>query len=122
MARVISLIRRSTQFSVIDDTFGQLVYKGLEINLDEHSVTTEKGTFELPHKEFELLLYLARNQGKILTKKQIYEAVWNEEYCFDDANIMVMISKLRKKIEPDSDKPSIIQTVKGVGYRFSKEV
>lgn len=97
VARVISLIRRSTQFSVIDDTFGQLVYKGLEINLDEHSVTTEKGTFELPHKEFELLLYLARNQGKILTKKQIYEAVWNEEYCFDDANIMVMISKLRKK-------------------------
>ena len=122
VARVISLIRRSTQFSVIDDTFGQLVYKGLEINLDEHSVTTEKGTFELPHKEFELLLYLARNQGKILTKKQIYEAVWNEEYCFDDANIMVMISKLRKKIEPDSDKPSIIQTVKGMGYRFSKEV
>ena len=42
VARVISLIRRSTQFSVIDDTFGQLVYKGLEINLDEHSVTTEK--------------------------------------------------------------------------------
>mgnify|MGYP002795187277 FL=1 len=122
VARVISLIRRSTQFSVIDDTFGQLVYKGLEINLDEHSVTTEKGTFELPHKEFELLLYLARNQGKILTKKQIYEAVWKEEYCFDDANIMVMISKLRKKIEPDSDKSSVIQTVKGMGYRFSKEV
>ena len=122
VARVISLIRRSTQFSVIDDTLGKLVYKGLEINLDDHSVTTEKGTFELPNKEFELLLYLARNQGKILTKKQIYEAVWNEEYCFDDANIMVMISKLRKKIEPDSDKPSIIQTVKGMGYRFSKEV
>ena len=122
VARVISLIRRFTQFSVIDDTLGKLVYKGLEINLDEHSVTTEKGTFELPNKEFELLLYLARNQGKILTKKQIYEAVWNEEYCFDDANIMVMISKLRKKIEPDSDKPSIIQTVKGMGYRFSKEV
>ena len=119
---VISLIRRFTQFSVIDDTLGKLVYKGLEINLDEHSVTTEKGTFELPNKEFELLLYLARNQGKILTKKQIYEAVWKEEYCFDDANIMVMISKLRKKIEPDSDKSSVIQTVKGMGYRFSKEV
>ena len=122
VARVISLIRRFTQFSVIDDTLGKLVYKGLEINLDEHSVTTEKGTFELPNKEFELLLYLARNQGKILTKKQIYEAVWKEEYCFDDANIMVMISKLRKKIEPDSDKSSVIQTVKGMGYRFSKEV
>lgn len=70
VARVISLIRRFTQFSVIDDTLGKLVYKGLEINLDEHSVTTEKGTFELPNKEFELLLYLARNQGKILTKNR----------------------------------------------------
>ena len=52
----------------------------------------------------------------------IRKQIEKEEYCFDDANIMVMISKLRKKIEPDSDKPSIIQTVKGMGYRFSKEV
>lgn len=122
VARVVSLIRRFTRFNTIDSSLGNLTYKGLEINLDEHSVTTANGTFELPNKEFELLLYLARNQGKILTKKQIYEAVWQEDYCFDDANIMVMISKLRKKIEPDSGEPYIIQTVKGMGYRFNKEV
>lgn len=121
-ARVISLIRRCGYLDSINNSSGELVYKGLKINLDEHSVTTEKGTFELPNKEFELLLYLARHQGKILTKKQIYEAVWKEEYCFDDANIMVMISKLRKKIESESGGLPIIQTVKGMGYRFNKEV
>ena len=109
-ARVISLIRRCGYLDSINNSSGELVYKGLKINLDEHSVTTEKGTFELPNKEFELLLYLARHQGKILTKKQIYEAVWKEEYCFDDANIMVMISKLRKKIESESGGLPIIQT------------
>lgn len=121
-ARVISLIRRCGYLDSINNSSGELVYKGLKINLDEHSVTTEKGAFELPNKEFELLLYLARHQGKILTKKQIYEAVWKEEYCFDDANIMVMISKLRKKIESESGGLPIIQTVKGMGYRFNKEV
>ena len=122
IARVNSLIRRYTRFKAENDSIKVLVYEGLEINVDEHSVITANGNFELSNKEFELLLYLARNQGKILTKKQIYEAVWQEEYCYDDANIMVMISKLRKKIEADSSAPSIIQTVKGIGYRFSKEV
>lgn len=122
IARVISLIRRYTRFNNMDPSDGILSYKGLKINLNERSVTTERGTFELPNKEFELLLYLARNQGKIVTKKQIYEAVWQEEYCYDDASIMVMISKLRKKIEANSSAPAIIQTVKGIGYRFNREI
>lgn len=121
-ARVNSLIRRYTRFKTEEDSAKVLVYEGLKINRDEYRVTTVNGTYELSNKELELLLYLARNQGKILTKKQIYEAVWQEEYCYDDANIMVMISKLRKKIETDSSAPAIIQTVRGIGYRFSKEV
>lgn len=121
-ARVNSLIRRYTRFKTEEDSANVLVYEGLKINRNEHRVITVNGTYELSNKEFELLLYLAHNQGKILTKKQIYEAVWQEEYCYDDANIMVMISKLRKKIEMDSSAPAIIQTVRGIGYRFSKEV
>lgn len=122
LARVASLIRRYTVLNEMDAFQGVLSYTGLEINLDERSVTTERGTFELPNKEFELLLYLAHHQGRIMTKKQIYEAVWQEEYCYDDANIMVMISKLRKKVEPDPASPTVIQTVKGIGYRFNKEL
>ena len=80
IARVVSLIRRYTRFNHTEPDDGVLSFKGLKINLNEHCVTTERGTFELPNKEFELLLYLAHNQGKIVTKKQIYEAVWQEEF------------------------------------------
>jgi len=69
-----------------------------------------------------LLYFLALHKGRIFTKKQIYTHVWNDEYAFDDSNIMPFISKLRKKIEPDADDPVYIQTVWGVGYRFNQEV
>ena len=122
LARVFSLVRRYTVLNGADASGGVLSYDGLRIDLDERSVTTGQGTFELPNKEFELLVYLARHQGRIMTKKQIYEAVWQQEYCYDDATIMVMISKLREKVEPDPASPTVIQTVKGVGYRFNKEL
>ncbi len=76
---------------------------------------------ELTGKEFDLLSFLASNKGRVFTKKQIYTQVWEDEYAFDDSNIMSFISKLRKKIEPDLDHPSYILTVRGVGYRFNKE-
>ena len=68
------------------------------------------------------LLYCAKNQGKILTKKQIYENVWGDEYLYDDSNIMAVISRLRKKLEAAPSSPKYIQTIKGIGYRFNKEV
>lgn len=122
IARVVSLIRRYTRFNPTGDTPHQLNYQGLAIDLDSRSVTTVQGTFELPPKEFDLLLYCAKNQGRILTKQQIYEEVWGEPYIYDDSNIMAIISRLRKKIEPDTALPKYIQTVKGIGYRFNKEV
>lgn len=67
-------------------------------------------------------MFLAKNQGRILTKQQIYENVWGEAYVYDDSNIMAIISRLRKKIEEDPGSPRYIQTVKGIGYRFSREV
>src|SRR5699024_12049215 len=69
----------------------------------------------------DLLFFLATNKGRVFTKKQIYTQVWDDEYAFDDSNIMSFISKLRKKIEPDPEQPFYIQTVRGVGYRFNKE-
>ena len=95
---------------------------GLEIDPEARLVTAENGTFELPPKEFDLLLYCAKNQGKILTKKQIYENVWGDEYFYDDSNIMAVISRLRKKLEAAPSSPKYIQTIKGIGYRFNKEV
>ena len=122
IARIISLIRRYTRFNSAGSHSQPLSYKGLTIDFDSRSVTTQNGIFELPPKEFNLLLFCAKNQGRILTKQQIYEEVWGEPYVFDDSNIMAIISRLRKKIEPDSGTPLYIQTVKGIGYRFNKEV
>lgn len=97
IARVLSLIRRYTRFNGLDGAVQQLDFDGLKIDLDSRSVTGVNGTFELPPKEFDLLLFCAKNQGKILTKQRIYEEVWGEEYCYDDSNIMAIISRVRKK-------------------------
>lgn len=122
IARIVSLIRRYTRFNQQAENIQKLNFDGLQIDLENRSITTENGTFELPPKEFDLLLYCAKNQGRIVTKQQIYEAVWEEDYCYDDSNIMAIISRLRKKLETNPSSPKYIQTVKGIGYRFNKEV
>ena len=122
IARVLSLIRRYTRLNPSGDHSQPLAYQGLTIDMDSRSVITQNGTFELPPKEFDLLLFCAKNQGRILTKQQIYEEVWGEAYVYDDSNIMAIVSRLRKKIELDPGTPYYIQTVKGIGYRFNKEV
>lgn len=121
IARILSLIRRYTRFNQEDE---QQTYDfdGLSIDFNNRSIDTVNGDYELPPKEFDLLLLLAQNQGKILTKQQIYEKVWGEEYVYDDSNIMAIISRLRKKIEENPSSPRYIQTVKGIGYRFNREV
>lgn len=122
IARILSLVRRYTRFNQSEGLPQQLDFDGLRIDMDTRSITTINGTFELPPKEFDLLLLLAKYQGKILTKQRIYEEVWGEEYCYDDSNIMAIISRLRKKLEENPGKPKYIQTIKGIGYRFNKEV
>lgn len=122
IARVLSLIRRYTRFNQKDGQPVQFDFDGLTIHFDSRSITSVNGDFDLPPKEFDVLMFLAKNQGKILTKRQIYEEVWGEEYVYDDSNIMAIISRLRKKIEETPGNPRYIQTVKGIGYRFHKEV
>lgn len=121
IARIISLIRRYTHFNQ-SEVQGKIEFEGLNIDIDSRSVTSVNGIFELPPKEFDLLLFCAKHQGKILTKQQIYEAVWKEPYVYDDSNIMAIISRIRKKIEENPSNPKYIQTIKGIGYRFNKEV
>ena len=122
IARIISLIRRYTRFNQAEGIPQQLDFDGLKIDIDNRTIITGNGTFELPPKEFDVLLLLAKYQGKILTKQRIYEEVWGEEYCYDDSNIMAIISRLLKKLEENPGTPKYIQTIKGIGYRFNKGV
>ena len=121
IARVGSLIRRYTFLGNIQAR-GILEFDGMVIDTASRLAKVDGKDIELVGKEYDILLFCARNQGKILTKKQIYEEVWEEEYVYDDNTIMVAISRLRKKIEKDTSNPKYIQTVKGIGYRFSKGV
>lgn len=73
---------------------------------------------DLTGKEFDVLFLLASGSGRVFTKKQIYNEVWQDEYAFDDGNIMSYMSKLRKKLADSGGDKDCIQTVWGVGYRF----
>ena len=122
IARVISLIRRYTLLNNVEQQTEILSFGELSVDTGNRTVTSENGIFELPPKEYDILLYLIRNQGRILTKQQIYEHVWGENYVYDDSNIMAVISRLRKKIESSSGGLKYIQTIKVIGYRFNREV
>ena len=122
MARVNSLIRRYTLLNPTSRTETDcMVFQGMTIDNLNRLVFMNDIQVKLTGKEFDLLSFLAANKGKVFTKKQIYTHVWEEEYAFDDSNIMSFISKLRKKIEPDPEHPFYILTVRGVGYRFNRE-
>ena len=121
LARVNSLIRRYTTLNPFTADIDSISLKDMVIDKLNRTVTVKDIPVLLTGKEFDLLLFLASTKGRVFTKKQIYSQVWEEEYAFDDSNIMSFISKLRKKIEPDPDHPFYILTVRGVGYRFNKE-
>ena len=122
MARVNSLIRRYTLLNPVSGVeTDRMEFQGMTIDSRNRLVWMDDVQVELTGKEFDLLSFLAANKGKVFTKKQIYTHVWADDYAFDDSNIMSFISKLRKKIEPDPEKPFYILTVRGVGYRFNRE-
>ena len=122
MARINSLIRRYTLLNPVSSAeTDSMTFQGMMIDSLNRLVFKGDEQIELTGKEFDLLSFLASNKGKVFTKKQIYTQVWEEEYAFDDSNIMSFISKLRKKIEPDPKHPFYILTVQGVGYRFNRE-
>ena len=122
MARVHSLIRRYTTLNpTLETDTERLILKGMVIDKANRIVTVNDQAVELTGREFDLLSFLASNKGRVFTKKQIYNQVWEEDYAFDDSNIRSFIRKLRKKLEPDPEHPYYILTVRGVGYRFNKE-
>lgn len=91
----------------------------LVIDLVGCRVKKQGQELSLNAKEFMILKYLLQHKNQVVTKQQIYEAVWGEDYLFDDNTIMVQISHLRGKIEDANHK--YIQTMKGIGYRFREE-
>lgn len=95
-------------------------FEGLKLIPENYQVFRDGKEIFLTGKEFEILILLARNRGRVFSKEQIYDAVWNNEYVFDERNMTAYINKIRRKIEPDPAHPRYIITVWGVGYKFSE--
>jgi two-component system response regulator RegX3 len=83
-------------------------------------VTIHGESVPFPLKEFELLEYLLRNIGRVLTRTQIIDRVWGSDYVGDTKTLDVHIKRLRAKIEEDPANPVFIQTVRGLGYKMEK--
>ena len=75
---------------------------------------------QLTAKEFDLLYFLISHKGKVFTNEQIYENVWGYDYPADANNLTSFIRKLRKKIDPEPDRPRYIVTVRGIGYKYTE--
>jgi two-component system alkaline phosphatase synthesis response regulator PhoP len=90
----------------------------LTIDPEGYVVTKNGGEIDLTPKEFELLLYMASHRGKVLSRDQLLNAVWNYDYVGDSRIVDVHVSHLRDKIESDSRNPVYIKTVRGIGYKF----
>ncbi len=95
-----------------------LSFPGLEIRQHQRRVLQDGKEINLTRLEYSTLVLLASNPGIVLTRTQIFEAVWNMDSDSCQSSISTIICNLRKKIEPDSKNPTYIKTVLGVGYKF----
>jgi DNA-binding response OmpR family regulator len=114
VARIKAVLRRST----VSSSDGVISAAGLEIDPGAFSVRKGGEDVALTATEFRLLLELARRPKQVFTRDLLLELVWNYEYLGDSRLVDVAIQRLRGKIEDDPAQPKLIQTVRGVGYRF----
>ena len=91
---------------------------GIRMDTERHQVSVNGKQISLPLKEFELLEFLLRNAGRVLTRGQLIDRVWGGDYYGDTKTLDVHIKRLRSKIETDPANPLLIQTIRGLGYKF----
>lgn len=116
IARVRAVLRRQVdEDSVVD---GVLEAGPVRMDVERHKVSINGSDAAFPLKEFELLEFLVRNSGRVLTRSQLIDRVWGSDYFGDTKTLDVHIKRLRAKIEVDPANPVFIQTVRGLGYKF----
>ena len=120
VARMRSLLRRSNwsdETEAISE--GRVItVSDIQIDIDKYEVKVRNEIVDFPLKEFELLLLLLENAGRVLTRDVLIDRVWGFDYVGDTKTLDVHIKRLRSKVEKDPSKPMSIITVRGVGYKF----
>jgi two-component system response regulator RegX3 len=119
IARIRAVMRRGELLDSAVES-GVLSVGPVRLDIDRHIISVNGNPISLPLKEFELLEFLMRNSGRVLTRIQLIDRVWGSDYVGDTKTLDVHIKRLRAKIEKDPANPEFIQTVRGMGYKMEQ--
>jgi two-component system response regulator RegX3 len=120
IARIRAVLRRGELSDTAVD--GATLEVGpVRMDTDRHIISVNGEVVPIPLKEFELLEFLMRNAGRVLTRIQLIDRVWGSDYVGDTKTLDVHIKRLRAKIEKDPANPEFIQTVRGMGYKMERQ-
>ena len=117
LARIRAVMRRHTEADDGDDE-GVLAAGSVRMDVESHTVSVSGDVVNMPLKEFELLEFLLRNAGRVLTRGQLIDRVWGTDYFGDTKTLDVHIKRIRSRIEAIPSDPVMLVTVRGLGYRF----
>ena len=123
VARVKTQIRRYKRYNnehIEETKMNEYDIRGLVINKENHKCYLYQELLDLTPIEFDILWYLCKNQGKVVSSEELFEAVWKEKYIDNNNTVMAHIARLREKLKEPSRKPKFIKTVWGVGYQIEK--
>ncbi|HET6393507.1 MAG TPA: response regulator transcription factor [Blastococcus sp.] len=118
VARIRAVLRRRGEAAEAPSAEGVLEAGPVRMDVERHVVAVDTEQVSLPLKEFDLLEYLLRNAGRVLTRGQLIDRVWGSVYVGDTKTLDVHVKRLRAKIEPDPANPKYLLTVRGLGYKL----
>ena len=121
IARIRAVLRRGRHDDSddVEDIYEEVLRGGpVVLDVERHVVTVDGDDVAMPLKEFDLLEYLLRNRGRVLTRGQLIDRVWGSDYVGDTKTLDVHIKRLRSKIERNPSSPEFLVTVRGLGYKF----
>jgi two-component system response regulator RegX3 len=118
IARIKAVLRRGQGEDGSNQEQDLLEVGPIRLNIGKHQVFVSGNPVALPLKEFELLEFLMRNSGRVLTRSQLIDRVWGGDYYGDTKTLDVHIKRLRAKVESDPANPILIQTIRGLGYKL----
>ena len=121
VARIRAVLRRNGEIGDEGAGTGALVVGPVRLDTERHVIEINGAVSQFPLKEFELLEFLMRNSGRVLTRTQLIDRVWGSDYVGDTKTLDVHIKRLRAKIEKDPANPVFIQTVRGLGYKMESK-
>lgn len=116
IARIRAVLRRGAEADEISDVI--LEAGPIRMDVERHIVSIDQAQIPMPLKEFDLLEYLMRNKGRVLTRGQLIDRVWGSDYVGDTKTLDVHVKRLRSKIEADPANPALLVTVRGLGYKL----